>query len=215
MDKIAQGFGEASAFIRSEFSIAEPLATVTCFAIDERPLKMMRRTDQVKVIAALYTTPNGIWKMSEQILGLVETSSSLAKVIMRQGEFITNSLQRSMIESGKRDIASAMRLTYELLGAEVVQGGDYPGWSPNSESAILTVLKSQYEKMFNESPKVAACHAGLECGILSKHLPNCDMISFGPTIKNPHSPDEKVNIQSVQKFWNFLVQILQEIPTKN
>lgn len=215
MDKVAQAFGESSALIRNEFSIGEPQATVTCFAIDERPAKMMHKSDQTKIISTIYTTPNGVWKMSEQIPGLVETSSSLAKVIIRKGEFITNSLQRSMIESGKKDIASAMRLTYELLGADVVQGGDYPGWSPNSGSAVLGVLKNVYEDMFQESPKVAACHAGLECGILSKHLPDCDMISFGPTIRNPHSPDEKVNIQSVQKFWNFLVQVLQEIPLKN
>src|SRR5690606_10223741 len=109
----------------------------------------------------------------------------------------------------------AIRLTYELIGADVVQGGDYPGWAPNPNSEILKVLEKQYVDLFSEKPKVKACHAGLECGILGEHLPNCDMISFGPTIRNPHSPDEKVNIKSVQKFWTFLTKVLEHTPSKN
>ena len=177
--------------------------------------KMMNFDDQKKVLAVIYTTPNNVWKMSENMEGVVETSSSLARVIVKDGEFITQSLQRSMIESGKNDIANALRLTYELMGADVVQTGDYPGWAPNPNSRILEVLEREYKSMFNEQPKVAACHAGLECGILGKHLPGCDMISFGPTIRNPHSPDEKVDIASVQKFWKFLVKVLAETPAKN
>jgi dipeptidase D len=96
----------------------------------------------------------------------------------------------------------------------VQQSGDYPGWAPNPGSPILKVLEKRYREMFNEAPQVKACHAGLECGILSKHLPACDMISFGPTIRNPHSPDEKVNIASVQKFWRFLKAVMKEIPAK-
>src|SRR5690606_506776 len=105
---------------------------------------------------------------------LVETSSSLARVSIKNGEFATQSLQRSMSETGKRDIANAVRLNYEQIGAEIVQGGDYPGWEPNPNSKILEVLKKQYVDLFNEEPKVEACHAGLECGILGKHLPECD-----------------------------------------
>lgn len=181
----------------------------------ELPAKMIAEEDQTKIIRAIYTTPNGVWKMSESIPGLVETSSSLAKVILKQGEFITQSLQRSMVESGKEDIANAIRLTYELIGAEVVQGGDYPGWAPNPNSKILKVLEKEYLTLFNEQPKVKACHAGLECGILGEHLPECDMVSFGPTIRNPHSPDEKVNIKSVQKFWTFLTKVIENTPSKN
>ena len=179
------------------------------------PSKMIAEEDQIKIIRAIYTTPNGVWKMSESIPGLVETSSSLAKVICKDGEFITQSLQRSMVESGKEDIANAIRLTYDLIGAQVVQGGDYPGWAPNPNSQILKVLEKEYVSLFNEQPKVKACHAGLECGILGEHLPDCDMVSFGPTIKNPHSPDEKVNIKSVQKFWTFLTKVIENTPNKN
>ncbi|NOQ72649.1 MAG: beta-Ala-His dipeptidase [Crocinitomix sp.] len=215
MDGVRKAFDEIKAVILHEFSINEPAASIDFELVNENPAKMISSNDQKKAIAAIYTTPNGVWTMSEKIEGLVETSSSLAKVVFRDGEFKTKSLQRSMIESGKDDIANALKLTYELIGADVMQGGDYPGWAPNPDSAILKILKAKYVQLFNDSPKIAACHAGLECGILSKHLPNCDMISFGPTIRNPHSPDEKVNIKSVQKFWSFLVEVLADIPAKN
>lgn len=213
--KMKELFNEMTTAVLGEFSKVEPTASITLTEKTERPEKMIALADQKKAMAALYTTPNGVWEMSEKIDGLVETSSSLAKVIFRNGEFITQSLQRSMIETGKHDIANALRLNYENIGAAVQQSGDYPGWAPNPDSPILRVLENKYVEMFNEQPKVAACHAGLECGILSKHLPGCDMISFGPTIRNPHSPDEKVNIKSVQKFWSFLIKVLEEIPTKN
>ena len=98
---------------------------------------------------------------------------------------------------------------------KLIKGGDYPGWSPNPNSQILKLIENKYVELFNDKPRVEACHAGLECGILQKHLDGCDMVSFGPTIKNPHSPDEMVNIKSVQKFWNFLLEILKQIPEKN
>lgn len=215
IDDLKSAFNKISEIILSEFSKTELNASIEFKPSTASPAKMISLADQKKAIATIYTTPNGVWAMSEKIEGLVETSSSLAKVIFKNGAFRTKSLQRSMIESGKHDIANALKLTYELLGAKVKQGGDYPGWAPNPDSPILQILKAKYIQLFNDSPKIAACHAGLECGILSKHLPNCDMISFGPTIRNPHSPDEKVNIRSVQKFWSFLVEVLKEIPSKN
>lgn len=214
-DAIRSKFDEISAIIKSEYSVIEPDMVFAFEESSEKATKMISKEDQNKSLSAIYTTPNAVWAMSEKIEGLVETSSSLAKIIFREGKFITQSLQRSMLESGKRDIANALRLTYELIGAEVVQGGDYPGWAPNPNSRILKVLENKYVEMFKEEPRVAACHAGLECGILGEHLPGCDMISFGPTIRNPHSPDEKVNIKSVQKFWSFLQEILKETPMKN
>ncbi|MFK8045504.1 MAG: aminoacyl-histidine dipeptidase [Crocinitomicaceae bacterium] len=199
--------------ITSEFSVVEPSMT---FSIKETslPNSVVSIYDMPKILGAIYNAPNAVWKMSDKIEGLVETSSSLAKVSIKDGKFITQSLQRSMIESGKRDIANALRINFERIGADVVQNGDYPGWAPNPDSKILDIVVSKYKAMYNEVPKVQACHAGLECGILNKHLPNCDMVSFGPTIKNPHSPDEKVNIKSVLKFWGFLLEVLKEIPNK-
>ncbi len=206
-------FTEFTTLLKFENSSSEPGMEINLEEV-VLPSKMVAKADHSKILSVIYTTPNGVWKMSEKIEGLVETSSSFAKVIIRDGEFITKSLQRSMVEAGKHDIANALRLTYELIGADVVQNGDYPGWAPNPDSKILKVLENKYVEMFNEQPKVQACHAGLECGILSEHILDCDMISFGPTIKNPHSPDEKVNIASVQKFWNFLVEVLKETPVK-
>jgi dipeptidase D len=201
--------------VKKEYYISEPNMKFVVEPISAAAKKMISKADQEKAMRAIYTTPNAVWKMSETIPGLVETSSSLAKVVFKEGQFTTQSLQRSMVESGKEDIANAIRLTYELIGAKVTQDGSYPGWTPNPDSKILKVLEKHYVELFKDQPKVKACHAGLECGILGEHLPNCDMISFGPTIKNPHSPDEKVNIQSVQKFWTFLTKVLENIPAKN
>jgi len=107
-----------------------------------------------------------------------------------------------------------LRATFELAGCEVELSGGYPGWTPNVQSPILKVLENKYQELFNEKPNVVACHAGLECGILGQNYPDMDMISFGPTIKGAHSPDERAHIPSVQKFWNFLVEILKNIPSK-
>ncbi len=208
-----KAFDYQANLIKSEFSEVEPNMLFNHSFVDQ-PSQVVSSKDLKQIITSIYTTPNGVWKMSDKLEGLVETSSSLARVIVKDGEFSTKSLQRSMIESGKRDIANVMRLNYGKINAEVVQGGDYPGWSPNPNSKILKLVESKYIELFNDKPRVQACHAGLECGILQKHLPNCDMVSFGPTIKNPHSPDEKVNIKSVQKYWGYLLEILKEIPVK-
>src|SRR5690606_38488087 len=130
-------------------------------------------------------------------------------------KFITQSLQRSSVESSKSDVANAVRASFESIGASVVQNGDYPGWQPNPNSEILNLMHRMYVDKFNEEPQIKACHAGLECGILGKHLPGVDMISFGPNIRAAHSPDEKVQISSVQKFWGYFLDVLKNIPVKN
>lgn len=214
LSDVRAAFSEIVEMLKHELNIAEPDLTIS-FIEAEKPDQMLAKADMLAIVGSIYTTPNDVWRMSTKFDGLVETSSSLARVVIKDGLFTTQSLQRSMSETGKRDIANAVRLNYEQIGAEVIQGGDYPGWEPNPSSRILVVLKQKYTDLFGEEPKVEACHAGLECGILAKHLPGCDMISFGPTIRNPHSPDEKVNIKSVQKFWNFFVKVLEDIPGKN
>lgn len=213
MTSVKEQFKRVMEDILNELSVAEPDLRISMESV-ELPEKMMSKSDLRTIVACIYTNPNDVWKMSTKFDGLVETSTSLANVKIKDGKFTTKSLQRSMSEVGKRDVANAVRLNYEQIGAEIIQSGDYPGWEPDPTSRILEVLKTQYENLFNEKPKVEACHAGLECGILSKHLPECDMISFGPTIRNPHSPDEKVNIKSVQKFWEFFVRVLENVPSK-
>jgi len=213
-DQMVGAYKQLANMIVSEYSVTEPDLEIVIEEASELPAKMISRADMDRCLRAIYTTPNGVWRMSEKIPGLVETSSSLARVIFENGVFTTKSLQRSMIESGKADMATAVRLAYEQIGAGIVQGGEYPGWAPNPDSRILKVLESEYKELFQEDPKVMACHAGLECGILGQHLPSCDMISFGPTIRHPHSPDEKVNISSVQKFWKFLLRVLEKAPRR-
>ncbi|MDX1446086.1 aminoacyl-histidine dipeptidase [Lishizhenia sp.] len=198
-------------------ALAEEFASIEkdmkfSIAATDLPTEVVSGADTTKILQAVHATHNGVFRMSPDIEGLVETSSSLARVIVNGGKFITQSLQRSSVESTKWEVANTIKSTYELLGAEVVQSGDYPGWQPNPNSKILKTMEQLYKDMFNEAPQVKACHAGLECGILGKHLPNTDMISFGPTIRQPHSPDERVSISSVQKFWGYLIETLKNIP---
>lgn len=172
------------------------------------------QADFHKIVQAIYALPNGVFRMSPDIADLVEASSNLARVILNKGEFITQSLQRSSVESTKDDVANAVAAAFEIMGADVSQSGDYPGWKPNRDSAILALMTSLYQDIFHAAPNVNACHAGLECGILGGHLPGMDMISFGPTIHGAHSPDECVQISSVQKFWGYLLKVLEQIPVK-
>lgn len=177
--------------------------------------KAMSLADTQKVTTTLYAVHNGVFRYSRTIDGLVETSSSLARVIIENGEFVTQSLQRSSLESGKKDVANTVAAPFRLMHCDVVQEGDYPSWTPNPKSPILDVLVAKYRVLFNgEVPKVMAIHAGLECGLLGERYPGLDMVSFGPTIKGAHSPDERCGIQSTQKFWKFLKEILANVPQK-
>lgn len=176
--------------------------------------KAVTRVDLERILNAVYAVPNGVFRMSPDIAGLVETSTSLAKVTVTEGKFTTQSLQRSSVESTKADVANAVRAAFESVGSAVVQNGEYPGWQPNPNSAILKVMADLYRTKFNAEPQIKACHAGLECGILGDHFPGMDMISFGPNIRGAHSPDECTQISSVQKFWSYLMDVLQQIPAK-
>ncbi len=197
--------------IKEEFAIADPDLDIIIEST-EMPEKVMSMDDVFDVTNALRAVHNGVYRMSMAIPGLVETSSSLARVIVKDGVFSTQSLQRSSVESSKMDIAYTIGSVFGLMGCAVEHTGSYPGWSPNPNSEILDLMKDKYVKLFEEEPRVQACHAGLECGILGERYPGLDMISFGPTIRNPHSPDEKVKIDTVDKFWNFLLDIIKDIP---
>ena len=205
---------DLAAEIKSEFFKSEPDLIIAVNNIDSIT-HGLSKIDSNEVVNAIYSVFNGVFKMSQSIGGLVETSSSLARVILNEGSFITQSLQRSSVESSKRDIAKTIGASFLNIGAEVEHSGSYPGWAPNTDSEILDIMVSLYKNMFDSDPKVQACHAGLECGILNERYPGLDIISFGPTIKNPHSPDEKVHIASVQKFWSLFVEVLKVIPFKN
>ncbi len=177
--------------------------------------QVMSSVDQFKFLRAVYGAHNGVYRMTPHIPDLVETSNNVAQVFAENGKIRIGNLTRSSVESGKKDLVNALRSVFELAGYEVTTAGDYPGWEPDANSEILHLMKDLYVRMFNEEPVVEACHAGLECGILKSKYPGLDVISFGPTIEGAHSPDERVNIPSVKKFWNYLLETLKKIPENN
>ncbi|TGV04289.1 aminoacyl-histidine dipeptidase [Flavivirga rizhaonensis] len=199
--------------IKKELKTMEPDLEIT-ISKAETPAKIMDLGVQEGLTRALYAAYNGVYRMSADIPELVETSNNIARVVVKDGTIHIGCLTRSSVESSKMDLANTLRATFELTGCEVEFSGDYPGWTPNMDSAILKVMTKLYEDLNGEKPHVAACHAGLECGILGTNYPDMDMISFGPNIKGAHSPDERVQISSVQKYWNFVLEILKEIPVK-
>ena len=158
--------------------------------------------------------PNGVIAMDKNMPDVVETSTNLAVVKSKNGKIELASLQRSAVDDDKAKIAKDIFDVFTEAGATAGNSGDYPGWKPNVNSPILQTMKEVYNKNWGKVPEVKVIHAGLECGILGAAYPNWDMISFGPTIRNPHSPDEMVNITTVEKFWNYLVETLKNIPAK-
>ena len=200
--------------IEAEYKTMEPNLTIEITKAD-LPKKVMDLGVQEGFIRGIYATHNGVYRMSADIPGLVETSNNIARVIVKEGEITIQNLTRSSVESSKMDLANALRSAYELFGCEVECSGSYPGWTPNVNSEILDLLVKIYEKQNGTKPNVAACHAGLECGILGTNYPEMDMISFGPTIHGAHSPDERASITSSQKFYKFVLEILENIPVRN
>ncbi|SNR68108.1 dipeptidase D [Maribacter sedimenticola] len=204
-------FNEISKAIKNELLAQEPELEISLAEV--KPAKMvMGLGAQGKLIKALYGATNGVYAMSATIEGLVETSNNIAKVMVKDGEILVGCLTRSSVDSAKLDLANSLRSVFELAGFEVAYSGSYPGWNPNPNSRILAIAKETYTNLFQHEPRVVACHAGLECGILGQNYPEIDMISFGPTILGAHSPDERVHIGSVQKFWKFLQEILRRTP---
>ncbi|QFZ54911.1 aminoacyl-histidine dipeptidase [Oceanihabitans sp. IOP_32] len=197
--------------LKTEFKTMEPDLEIIV-SKTEVPEKIMDLGVQEGFTRAMYAAPNGVYRMSPDIPNLVETSNNIARVIVKDGHIKIGCLTRSSVESSKMDLANTLRSAFELTGCEVEFTSDYPGWQPNMDSEILKVLTKVYKDLNGEEANVAACHAGLECGILGTHYPEMDMISFGPTIKGAHSPDERAQISSAQKYWKFVLEILKQIP---
>jgi dipeptidase D len=204
---------EFETILSKEFKNTEPGLSFTCEKT-EVPLVVMDHDFQKRFINAVFGCPNGVARMSDTIPGLVESSNNIAVVKAQNGEAGVLCLLRSSVDSAKEGLADRIAGIFELAGIEISFDGSYPGWKPNPDSAILKTMKSIYEKKFGKIPEIKAIHAGLECGIIGGVYPNLDMVSFGPTIRYPHSPDEKVNIESVVKFYAFLVETLKNIPVK-
>ena len=214
-DKLVGVIAGLTTVIKRELSATEPTLKID-LSKTEMPASLIDEKTQTNLTHAIVACPNGVIRMSDSMPGLVETSSNLAIVKSDSAaKTITIAcLMRSSVDTARAELGSRMDSVFSLAGAKVTLTGGYPGWKPNMESPILKTMLKVYADKFGRTPEIKAIHAGLECGILGGTYPNWDMISFGPTIRFPHSPDEKVNIESVAKFWDFLAETLKNVPTK-
>ena len=198
--------------LHAEFLLAEePTFTFDANTV-EAPAEMIDSATARRLVSALFVCPNGVQGMSRAVEGLIETSDNLASVKMPEaGRIEVTVHQRSSVDSRRDEIADRVKALFELIGATVEFEDAYVGWAPNPESKVLKVAEKSYEDLFGEKPRVEALHAGLECGLFLEKMPGLDMISFGPTLKDIHSPSERANIPSVAKFWEFLTEILRRL----
>ena len=209
MKEMFEGFHDD---VISEYQTVEPKLSIKLKPA-EMPQWVIDEPTQYDLLNALYACPHGVIAMSKQISGLVETSTNLAAIkIIQDNQILVTTSQRSSIDSSRADIANMVESVFRLANANVVHTGGYPGWAPNTNSEILNITKKSYKNLFSVEPIVRAIHAGLECGLFLEKYPTLDMISFGPTIKGAHSPDERINIETTDKFWKLLLDVLENIP---
>lgn len=200
--------------LKQEYRITDPQLSLSITAT-EKPKSVIPNAFKLPFLRAVYACPNGIYRMSSNIEGLVQSSNNIARILVQDGKWTVQCLTRSDVDTEKMDLAKSIGCAFELAGGAIQLGGNYPGWTPRSDSPIVSLMRETYQELFNDAPHVNAIHAGLECGILGTNYPDIQMISFGPNIYGAHSPDEKVQISSVQKFWTYLLETLSRIPEKS
>lgn len=200
-----------SDMLHAEFLLAEGADFAFDASPSECPEKVIGRGDAKNLVSAVFSCPNGVQGMSNAVEGLVETSCNLASVKMKGDHVLVTVHQRSSVDSRRDEIADRVKSLFEIIGGEVSFDDAYVGWAPNPDSRVLEVAVESFESLFGRKPKVEALHAGLECGLFLEKMPGLDMISFGPTLKDIHSPNEKANIPSVQEFWKYLTDILRRL----
>jgi len=213
VDALKKAVAEYEAVYKAELSSREPNLSFVAKEAD-MPKSLIDEAVQDGLIDSVNACPNGVIRMSDDMPGLVETSTNLASIKSENGTIAIQCLLRSSVDTAKQYLADRIDSVFSLAGATVVFTGGYPGWKPNMASPILKQMQQIYNDKFGKIPEIKAIHAGLECGLLGAVYPNWDMISFGPTIRSPHSPDEKVHIESVNKFWDFLVETLKNVEEK-
>lgn len=199
--------------VENEFAVTEPNLVMELESESPRA-EVMEQEAMKKFLLSLYAVHNGVYAMSQDIPGLVETSSNLASVKQRDGKIVVVTSQRSSILSSRKDMSQMVAAAFLLGGAEVTTGDGYPGWKPNPNSEVLQIAVESYKRLFATEPKIKAIHAGLECGLFLEKYPSLDMVSFGPTLRGVHSPDERMLIPTVDKFWRHLLDVLAHIPVK-
>lgn len=197
--------------IHAEFLLAEGNDFTFTATEVEKPAEVIDHVQAHNLVSAVFACPNGVQGMSNAVEGLVETSCNLASVKMDPEKILITVHQRSSVDSRRDEIADRVKALFQMIGCTVVFDDTYVGWAPNPDSKVLKVAEESFKTLFGEAPKVEALHAGLECGLFLEKMPGLDMISFGPTLKDIHSPSEKANIPSVQEFWKFLCDILRRL----
>jgi len=212
-DELMECVAKFEEMVKNELHVKEPDLKFSAKKV-AAPAQMMDEDSMWRIIKSIQAAPNGVMRMSDDMAGLVETSTNLAIVQSKGNQVLIAALLRSSVNSAKDDLGEMFKSVFELAGADVNLEGGYPGWKPNPNSPILTEMQHIYKNKYGKIPEIRAIHAGLECGLLGDVYPNWDMISFGPTIRYPHSPDEKVNIETVQKFWDFLLETVKNVSDK-
>lgn len=209
--KVQEAVALLGGILQEEYRVTDPKLIVTIEKM-EMPAQVMDGAFQQKLLRSLYACPNGIYRMSPEIAGLVQSSNNLARVLVTDGSYSLQCLTRSSVDTEKYDLTAAIGSAFELMDANLAYSGIYPGWAPKPDSPIVKLMSNLYKEMFGEEAHVNAVHAGLECGILGTNYPAMEMISFGPNITGAHSPDESAQISSVQKYWSYLLETLKRIP---
>ena len=200
--------------VKTEYGTVEPNLTITADTI-ALPSHVYTPESCNKVVQSVSACIHGVTRMSPEFEGVVESSNNLA-IVKSEGDVVSIlCLARSLSDTARDDLGLSIKATFDMIGAQTKLSGEYPGWKPNPNSKVLTLMSEVYQKLYGVIPAVKVIHAGLECGLLGKPYPHWDMISFGPTIRHAHSPDEKVHIESVEKFWEYLVASLGQIPERN
>ena len=202
-----------TAIVKNEYKHTEKDMKILSSIVDA-PATVIDDCTTKRLVASVYTAPHGVYHMSNEIEGLVETSTNLATINIVDNKILVDTLQRSSVESRKNEMAEIVEAHFTLAGASITHSDPYPGWAPNMESPILNVAIDVYNSLFGERPKTSALHAGLETGLFLINYPHLDMISFGPTLHGVHSPKEQMHIPAVAKFWTFLTSILETIAKK-
>ncbi|MBC3878501.1 aminoacyl-histidine dipeptidase [Undibacterium sp. FT79W] len=210
---LAQRIAQYQAILQTELAVVEPALTLSLQSTP-LPAQVLQAATQTTLINLINSCPNGVIRMSDEITGVTESSLNVGVVNTSQDKVSILCLIRSLIDTGRENIESTLQSLSDLAGAQIAFSGCYPGWKPDTSSAVMAIVKDTYQSIYHKEPVIMVIHAGLECGLFKKHYPELDMVSIGPTIRYPHGPDEMVNIETVGQYWTLLLAVLERIPAK-
>jgi dipeptidase D len=210
---LEQRIAQYQAILQAELAVVEPALKLSLQSTP-LPAQVLQAATQTTLINLINSCPNGVIRMSDEITGVTESSLNVGVISTSQDKVSILCLIRSLIDTGRENIESTLQSLSDLAGAQIAFSGCYPGWKPDTSSAVMAIVKDTYQSIYHKEPVIMVIHAGLECGLFKKHYPELDMVSIGPTIRYPHGPDEMVNIETVGQYWTLLLAVLERIPAK-